>query len=243
MSPKKSKKEEAEFILDFKKNQKRKFEQLLKARRLRLRSSVFDLPEFSEKPLVSLVILINTEEEWEKAEAFMEEITSNQEIQIAFLYLDGLTLREFGRDEVTCYKLNLQEENQAMWFNRMAVEMSGKIICLMTTIAGLDKEALFEMTEGIRTHGDNQIYLHDFQGKTTRIAMACDTFYLARGLDGLMEEVEISILDLALRVEILGSQVSASTWPMLEIPISAGKNVQKGRLIVNQESTIFDNFR
>ena len=237
------KREEAGFIRDFKENQMKEFKQLLKARRLRLRSPVFDLPEFDEKPLVSMVVLVNSKAELKRAEAFIKQNDSNKDIQMALLCVDDLTLQEFGKDEFTSYKVNLEEANRAAWLNQFAVKMSGKIICLISTPENFDVKILFEMTARIKSHTNNQICLHDFQKRITGIAMASDAFYLARGLDELIEDVEISILDLGLRLEMLGCQVNSSIWPMPGVPSLAEKNIRNGRLTVNQGLGAFSDFR
>jgi len=232
------KRKEASFIAEFKENREMQYHQFLSDRRLRLRSSVFDLPEFAKNPMVSFVILINSQDEFSKVEAFIKKYTSDMDLQIVLLCLDGLVLPKSGV-ELTIHSIDLKIANPASWLNQFAVNMIGKILCLMVSFENFDGGKLLDMINKIKDNESSQLYVHDSLGRVTGIAMACDAFYLARGLDELIEDVEIALLDLALRMEMLGCQIEARIWPQLDIPSMAEKNIRIGRLTVNQGSGSF----
>lgn len=235
-------KKEAPFIADFKRNQEKKYNQFLKNRRVRFRSAVFDLPEFAKSPLVSMVIWVNSQSEWARVENFIKKNAENKDLQLAILYANSLVLPELNAVDLTTYPVNLDTANHSTWINQIAVKMSGKIICLMEIFEDFDSNKLFEMIDEIKENKNSQLWIHATPDKLTGLAMACDAYYLARGLDELIEAVEIAFFDLALRVEMSGAEVNSTFWSRLQIPTRAKKNIQARRLTVNQGSPIFGHF-
>ncbi|MCP4456765.1 MAG: hypothetical protein GY816_01865 [Cytophagales bacterium] len=235
----KTKREEASFILDFKKNREKQYYQFLKNKKLRLRSAVFDLPEFASSPIVSFVFLVNTQNEMKLAEAFIKKQSAKNDVEIALLCSESVELPKLNEDEIIVHRSKLKTANHATSLNQLGVKTSGKIICLLSNFGSLEDDILFGMVNSIKDSDANLVCMHEHQKRFTGIAMASDTFYLARGMDELIQDLEIGLLDLGLRMEMLGCQISANNWPMPKIPLKAEKNSRAGRFTVNQGSDSF----
>ena len=81
--------EEALFISVFKKDREKQYNQFMKSRKLRLRSAVFELPEFEDSPLVSVAIFLNSEDQVQRAETFIKKYKANTDVQIAISCSDN----------------------------------------------------------------------------------------------------------------------------------------------------------
>ncbi len=225
--------------MDFKKNLERQYAQLINNRQSRFRSSVFELPEFANSLMISVVVLVKDELELERAELFIQSCIDEKDIQITILLKNGLSIQNSFRKQLDVLPLNLERDNHASSMNRVAVNLSGKIICLQSSLENFNTVRLQEIVDKIKKNDMSQICTQNTHNRMTSIAMACDVFYLTGGLDELFEDLDICFLDLALRAEMLGNEINSTIWPMPDIPSRAEKNCRKGRLKVNQESIAF----
>ena len=231
-------KEQASFISDFKEDQDKQFVDLSKNRRVRLRSSIFDLPEFVSAPLISVVVLVRTQEQLSDLEFFIEG-TPNDEFEIIFVIPNRLEISQLMYKHANIHKIDLSQANHSTWLNQAAKKTKGKIICLMTSIKNFKLDQLLETGRKIENCENNLVHLLKSQTELIGVAMTRDLYYLAHGVDELIEDINVFLADLVLRVEMLGGQIGGANWPRRDIPVRAEKNVRTGRLTVNHGLTTF----
>ena len=226
-------KEQASFVSDFKKNQEKRFEELVTNRKVRLRSSIFDLPEFEGTPLISCIVLVNAQAGLSNLESFIKDEMPNKDLEMIFLISKGLEISKLARDRLAVHRFDLSEANLSTWMNQTAIHSKGKIIGLMPSIENLQSAQLLEVGKKIENSEKNSVQILESKTELTGVAMTRDLYYLAHGLDELIENVNVSHLDLTLRVEMLGGQIEGSGRPRSDLTRQAEKNVRSGRLTVN----------
>lgn len=230
---------QAPFISDFKKNQEKQFADLSANRRVRLRSSIFDLPEFATTPLLSAVILVQSHEEVSSLQSFIEEGMSNEQLEIILMVPDGLEMPQSISDGADIHRFDLSQANLTTWMNRMAKRTKGKVICLVSLGKNFKSDLIMSIGPKIENSENNLVQILESKAELIGIAMTRDLYYLGHGMDELIEDVNVALLDLTLRVEMLGGQVEGANWPRGDIPAKAEKNIRSGRLTINQGLTTF----
>lgn len=122
-----------------------------------------------------------------------------------------------------------KNSNESM--NVLLLAASSKVICI--ALGTIDSDQISSVYTKIESSKHDLIVCHE-----EYCAMSFELFFLAQGLDELLEKPNDAILDLALRAELLGGTLS-SKWVYEAASAVAKKNIEKGRLIVNRGSSNF----
>lgn len=231
--------QEASFISTFKKNREKQYNQFLKVRRARLRSPVFDLPEFDESPLLSIVLLVKSHIDFKIAQDFIKSNSSSKEVEISILFKEDQKEFKPPTSQVANQQVDLKVANYSTSLNEMVIKATGKVVCLFLELSNLNESELFEMVDQIKESESNLVCIQEHNKKVSVMVMTSEIFLLARGIDELIKDLDIGLLDLGMRAEMLGCQIMAPTWPILDIPFRAVKNTKVGRLAVNQGTDKF----
>lgn len=127
-----------------------------------------------------------------------------------------------------------KRENEAMALNRMAVGVQGKIIILTPTTELVNQLNIDDVINTIANREWNMGVVFGTQ-KALGIAVSMDMFLLARGLDELIPESFDAVVDLILRLDLLGVRIKGKEL----LGAHRSINVDKGELLVNFGSPNF----
>jgi len=183
---------------------------LLKDREIKFRSPVFDMPEFEDSPLASVCQLFSA-------------TNSHSDFPKEWEFLE---VEEPSKNK-----------NDCMLLNELGLASSGKIIFLISHPDGFSKTTLVQMSENILT-SERSVVCLDINEDAGCLALTTDLFYALRGVDELLKSVTDGLTDLALRAELIGATIESKV-EFRDNP-KAKRNIQKGRVVVNQGSPVFE---
>lgn len=197
-----------------------------KAWRARPRSSVFVLPEFVDRPDISLVVWLDDSKE---AEALAD--IADPKVEIGAVVPSAIELDHILHSCV----FDPNNMNACMAMNDVAVKMSGKVLVLANGLKNVLERPLEEHFASIRSADENIVVA---QNQGPLVALALDHYYNARGLDELMPDLSTAMADLALRVEMMGARLTGDLDKNHLSP-EALRRVETSDLLVNEGAEHF----